>query len=91
MLQFTPSASAVAAGAGTLAGAPAPAPLPDWRKLILRLDADLGNVEAVVREAAVATAAVVAKRARVCSTRASLVYQSSLLNKCFEAQAPAVR
>lgn len=92
VLQFTPSQSAptAAAAAGALAGAPA-ALLPDWRALILKLDADLGNVEAVVREAAVATAAVVAKRARVCSTRASLVYQSSLLNKCFEAQAPAVR
>ncbi|OBT81423.1 hypothetical protein VE02_10071 [Pseudogymnoascus sp. 03VT05] len=90
VLQFTPSQAPAAAGA--LMGAPAP--LPDWRALILKLDADLGNVEAVVREAAVATAAtaaVVAKRARVCSTRASLVYQSSLLNKCFEAQAPAVR
>ena len=89
VLQFTPSQAPAAAGA--LMGAP---PLPDWRALILKLDADLGNVEAVVREAAVATAAtaaVVAKRARVCSTRASLVYQSSLLNKCFEAQAPAVR
>lgn len=91
VLQFTPSQAPAAAGA--LMGAPA-APLPDWRALILKLDADLGNVEAVVREAAMATAAtaaVVAKRARVCSTRASLVYQSSLLNKCFEAQAPAVR
>lgn len=87
MLKFTPSQ--VPAAAGALISAPA---LPDWRALILKLDADLGNVEAVVREAAVATAAVVvAKRARVCSTRASLVYQSSLLNKCFEAQAPAVR
>ncbi|KFZ03579.1 hypothetical protein V501_09347 [Pseudogymnoascus sp. VKM F-4519 (FW-2642)] len=91
VLQFTPSQAPAAAGA--LMGAPA-TPLPDWRALILKLDADLGNVEAVVREAAMATAAtaaVVAKRARVCSTRASLVYQSSLLNKCFEAQAPAVR
>jgi hypothetical protein len=103
VLQFTPSpgsAAAAAGGAPPMLGGAHHAPLPDWRALIRMLDADLENVDAVLaaaaREAAqVAQAAVaatvVAKRARVCSTRASLVYQSSLLNKCFEAQAPAVR
>lgn len=104
VLQFTPSQSlsssasssaAVASGA-LLGSAPAPAPmpvpalLPDWRALILKLDPDLGNVEAVVASAAVAATSA-AKRVRVCSTRASLACQSSLLNKCFEARAPAVR
>ncbi|KFX98020.1 hypothetical protein O988_04579 [Pseudogymnoascus sp. VKM F-3808] len=67
VLQFTPNQVPAVAVAGALAGAP-PTQMLDWRRLILKLDADLGNVEAVVREAAVAATAVVAKRARVCSS-----------------------